>query len=60
VESTKPSEIAPPSAATSQVVRDWVSISIVKLLASLYCMEYIVAADGVQPGFGLAEALPRR
>jgi hypothetical protein len=54
VESTKPSEIAPPSAATSQVVRDWVSISIVKLLTTLYFIEYIDAADDVQPGFRLA------
>jgi len=53
VESTKPSEMTPPSAATSHVVKAWVSISIIKLRNhdALYSIEYIDVRAASSPGF---------
>ena len=53
LESTKPSETVPPSAATSQVVSAWVSMSIkgLRVAISLYTNKYI---EEPQAGPGLS------
>src|SRR5262245_48892806 len=57
LESTNPSEMAQPSAATSQLVSSWVSISIPVTPVSLYSIEYIVTAASVQPSLGRGDVV---